>query len=213
MLAVAALVWCAFAVSWSYVHGARIPLLALVDLGFHELGHLVCYVFPVNDLLTAAAGSLFQVGVPVGLAAYFFVLRHDALGASVCCAWAATSARDVAVYVADAPYEQLPLLGGEHDWAYILGPEQLDRLDRAATYATFTRGLGILLALAATALALHTLLRSRTPASIARQPVPMRVLPSLENSTAATPRHPSESPDGSGDHEARIGGVGVAGDG
>jgi hypothetical protein len=182
MLAVAALVWCAFAVSWSYLHGARMPLLSLVDLGFHELGHLVCYVFPVSELLTAAAGSLFQIGVPVGLAAYFLVLRRDELAASVCFAWAATSARDVAVYVADAPYEQLPLLGGEHDWAYILGPEQLDRLDRAATYATLTRGLGLLLALTAATVALHSLLRARTgsPAT-ARERVPIRVLPSPDD--------------------------------
>ena len=43
---------------------ARVPLLAYVDLGFHELGHLLTY--PLPDLLTAMAGSLFQVAVPFG---------------------------------------------------------------------------------------------------------------------------------------------------
>jgi hypothetical protein len=86
------------------------------------------------------------------------------------------------VYIADAPEGQLPLLGGEHDWAYILGPEQLARLDRAATYATYTRGLGILLALTAAELALHTLLQSRAAThATPRERVPIRVLPSPDD--------------------------------
>ena len=55
-----------------------VPLLALVDLGFHELGHLVAA--PLPDLATALAGSVMQVAVPTGLAAYFLVRQRDLLG-------------------------------------------------------------------------------------------------------------------------------------
>ncbi len=29
---------------------------------------------------------------------------------------------DVSIYIADAPFQRLPLIGGSHDWAYLLGP-------------------------------------------------------------------------------------------
>lgn len=121
------------------LQGSRVPVLGAADLGFHELGHLVCYgldaALPWPEVLTAAAGSIFQIGVPLGLAVYFLVQRGDRLGGSVCLAWAATAAADVARYVADAPDESLPLIGGKHDWATILGPEHLDRLADASAWA------------------------------------------------------------------------------
>ena len=61
------------------------------------------------------AGSVLQVAVPLGLAAYFGLLRRkEWASAGFCLAWAGTSARDVAVYVADAPVQALPLIGGGH---------------------------------------------------------------------------------------------------
>jgi len=104
----------------AFVRSAQVPLLSLVDLGFHELGHLVTRPLPEVVMLMAGSGA--QIAVPIGLAAYFLFFRKDRLGVALCLAWAATSAKDVAVYVADAPYQALPLIGGEHDWAAILGP-------------------------------------------------------------------------------------------
>src|SRR4051812_33806951 len=127
------------ALGWLGLRGQRVPLLSMADLGFHELGHLVCYaidtVLPWPVALTAAAGSVAQVGVPVGLATYFLVARRDSVGGAVCLAWGATAAADVARYIADAPYQRLPLIGGEHDWATVLLPEHLNRLDQAAQWA------------------------------------------------------------------------------
>lgn len=100
------------------VRASPVPLLSLVDLGFHELGHLVAA--PLPDLATALAGSMSQIGVPAALAVYFLLRQRDLLAVGLCLVWAATSARNVAIYVADAPYEALPLFGGQHDWAYIL---------------------------------------------------------------------------------------------
>ncbi len=116
---------------FGFVRSARVPLLGLFDLGIHELGHLISYPLPVPRIVEAAAGSVAQVLVPLGLAAYFARGRHDVPAAAICAGWAATSMVDVSIYVADAPYERLSLIGGYHDWAYILGPAGLDHLDWA----------------------------------------------------------------------------------
>jgi hypothetical protein len=123
---------------YAFVRGAAVPVLSLVDLGFHELGHLLAA--PLPELLTAAAGSVFQVMVPVGLALYFWLRPNDRMAAGLCLAWAGASAQQVAVYVADAPTQLLPLIGGEHDWAYILG--RLGLMHRADTLATIVLWFG-----------------------------------------------------------------------
>jgi hypothetical protein len=155
----AALAACAVLGFFPYVRGTRVPLLSLADLGFHELGHLVMYVLPISQFLTAIMGSVMQVAVPLGLASYFGWWRRDLPSVAVCAAWAAANLHDVSVYVADAPYQRLPLLGGEHDWAYLLGPEQLDRLHAAHNVAAVVNGAGLvalLLALGACTYALVT---------------------------------------------------------
>jgi hypothetical protein len=130
---------------YPFVFEKRVPLLGLADLGFHELGHLLTYSLP--DPATAMAGSAMQVLVPLTLAAYFLLRAHrDLLATGLCLAWAGSAAADVAVYVADAPYEALPLIGGHHDWAFILG--RLGALDAAGGIAAWIRGAGGLLVLA-----------------------------------------------------------------
>jgi hypothetical protein len=128
--------------AYPFVLGRRVPLLGWVDLGFHELGHLITY--PLPDVATAMAGSATQVLVPLGLAACFlFRGQPDLLAVGLCLAWAGTSAADVAVYVADAPYQALELIGGHHDWAFILG--RLDAMQAAESIAAWIRVGGGLL--------------------------------------------------------------------
>jgi len=141
---------------FAFVREAPVPLLSLVDLGIHELGHMLTYVFP--DLVTAVAGSAFQVLVPVGLAAYFWLVGRDRMASGLCLAWAGTSAQQVAVYAADAPYQRLVLLGGEHDWAFIL--TRLGLLDRAGGLALAVRWLGLLLLMAGIGSCLWGLVRA-----------------------------------------------------
>ena len=135
---------------YAFVHGIRVPLLGGVDLGFHEFGHFATYVFP--EAVTAAMGSIAQILAPLLIAAYFLIFRRDVLGGALCLAWAGTSAQDVSVYIADAPFENLPLIGGEHDWATVLGPDHLNMLGSAHTIASIVKGLGLLLFLAGLAL-------------------------------------------------------------
>jgi len=128
----------------AFVQDQPVPLLEYVNLGIHELGHLVAILLP--PAVMAMMGSIAQVAVPLGIAVYF--LAHgERLGAGLCLAWAGTSARDVAVYIADAPYQRLQLIGGEHDWARILGPSHCNCIERAGDYASYVRGAGFVFVL------------------------------------------------------------------
>lgn len=129
--AIGAIWWVAF-----HQHDA-VPILTYVNFGIHELGHLVTYGF--SDLVTALTGSAAQVGIPLLLGAYFLLRGGDWLAAGLCLAWAGSAALEVAVYVADAPYQQLQLVGGQHDWAFILGPDGYGAMHKAAWLAEATR--------------------------------------------------------------------------
>lgn len=64
--------------------------------------------------------------------------------------------QDASVYIADAPYERLALIGGEHDWAFVF--DALHRMDQAGTVATLVRDAGLLVLLAAATVAVLGLL-------------------------------------------------------
>jgi hypothetical protein len=135
----------------SVANHAQVPFLAGVDLGVHEFGHMIAFWAPRT--LTLLAGSGLQILAPLGLAAYFLLGRHERLSAALCLAWAGSSARNVAVYVADAPYQRLPLWGGDgviHDWAFLLA----HGLGLAAPLAGVVEVLAWLLLAAALVLAL-----------------------------------------------------------
>lgn len=125
-----------------FVLETRVPLLGFVDLGFHELGHLVGYVFPVSEILTAALGSITQIAVPAGLAVYFLWWRKDRVAGGLMLAWTGTSAWDASVYIADAPYERLQLIGGDYDWAFLLGPTAFNNYAIADDLAAFVEFMG-----------------------------------------------------------------------
>src|SRR5213592_3143928 len=88
--AVAALGACLVLGWFAFVRSRNVPLLSLVDLGFHELGHLLTYWLP--DVVTAMMGSINQVLVPLGLATYF-LFRRDRLAGALCLAWAGPAPR------------------------------------------------------------------------------------------------------------------------
>ena len=112
-----------------------------VNLPIHETGHIV--FAPFGELLAAMGGSIFQVIFPAVFVVYF-VRRRDGFAASVALWWVAENLWYVAVYVADARAQALPLVGGgEHDWAFVLG--ELGLLDADQRIAGAIRLLGTLL--------------------------------------------------------------------
>jgi hypothetical protein len=116
-------------------------LIDNVNLPIHETGHIV--FSPFGELITALGGTLFQLIVPAVFVGYF-VRRRDQFAASIALWWVAENCWNIAVYVADAQEQALPLVGGgEHDWAFILA--ELDVLQQDARIAAMVRFAGTLL--------------------------------------------------------------------
>ncbi len=121
-----------------------------IDLVIHEAGHVLALVFP--RFFQILGGSALQVILPAVCALTFLHQRHLASFA-VALFWTGESITDVAIYMADAKTQALPLLGGDgtvHDWNYLLG--QLHLLGWAPSLARLTFGVGILLITAALAI-------------------------------------------------------------
>jgi hypothetical protein len=151
--------------AWFVFHaGQRPPGLTYMDIAVHETGHLLFE--PFGELAMLVMGSGTQILFPLALAGFFLAVRRDLLTGAVLLAWAGEAFGDAAIYVADAPYGVLPLLGGagEGDWTRILGPEHLSRMHLADEYARSLRVVGALLMLGAVAIAVLGLWRSRQPA-------------------------------------------------
>ena len=119
--------------------GRQVPGLTYVNLGLHELGHMLTY--STSDLTNSLAGPIAQVAIPAA-ARHLLLLAPRRLGRSPasCLVWAATSALEVSLYVADAPTQTLDLLGDDkHDWAFILGPDGYDVMEKAPSLADTIR--------------------------------------------------------------------------
>jgi len=98
-----------------------------ITLAVHELGHLLLGFF--GEWITVAGGSITQVAAPLAVALILYRQR-DYFGVAVGSAWLSMSLSNLAVYVADARAEELPLVslgGGDvvHDWNYLLGSVHL----------------------------------------------------------------------------------------
>lgn len=117
-------------------------LLAILDganLIFHEAGHVL--FSPFGDFLQYLGGSLVQVLIPAVCAVYFWVHQQRS-GSAVTLFWTGESITNVAIYVADARRMELPLIGGDHDWNYLLG--RLNLLNQAESLGRFVFVLGVI---------------------------------------------------------------------
>lgn len=187
---VVAAIACVAAGVWVLVGGQSAFLLSYVDLGFHELGHLVFSWVP--GLFPALAGSIIQVAVPIGLALYF-LLRKEPYGSGLMFAWAATSAAHVSVYAADAPFQTLTLLGGgTHDWAWVLG--SVGHIEWAAPLASGIRWFGVALAVIGLVVALWPLFTQRARARAEAQLKAERVAREASMRAKAPRRDPHNLP-------------------
>jgi hypothetical protein len=102
--------WLIFAYGYHFLDG--------VNLAFHEAGHL--FLTPFGQALHFLGGTLGQLAVPAAVALHFRA-RGDPFAAAVCWLWLGESGMNVAVYVADARAQALPLVGGGvHDWLWLL---------------------------------------------------------------------------------------------
>jgi hypothetical protein len=130
--------------------------LHLVNLVFHEAGHVV--FAPFGPFVAALGGSLMQLLIPLACAAALLTQAGDRFGAAVGLWWAGQNLVDLALYIGDARTLQLPLLGGAtgaevegHDWEAIL--TALGWLHRDTALAAISHRLGVLIMVVALAAA------------------------------------------------------------
>jgi hypothetical protein len=130
----------------------RDPLTAL-DLGIHELGHVLFQ--PFGQFMAIAGGSIFQLLFPL-LWLVGFLQKKWYFAASMCWCWLGMNFFDVATYAADARVRLLPLATGlaglyeqgsdetydrAHDWYQMLS--RLGKLDMDLAIARGLRIAGI----------------------------------------------------------------------
>jgi hypothetical protein len=136
-----------------YTAGKRWPfMLTMIRtwtfLPIHEAGHFFFRIF--GTTMTILGGSLLQVLVP--LAWFAVALRQRSHVAPVPLFFAGENIMDVSLYVRDAPWRLLPLLGGHksgHDWYNLL--TMWDAMEAAEGLADVLYFGGLVIGLAAIA--------------------------------------------------------------
>lgn len=122
-------------------------LLHLVNLPFHEAGHVVFR--PLGIFVTTLGGTLGQLLVPLVCLATLLLKTRDPFGAAVCFWWLGENFLDIAPYVNDARAGELPLVGGNfghsspygfHDWEYLLTETGLLRYDHVLAEVSHVTG-------------------------------------------------------------------------
>jgi hypothetical protein len=117
--------------------------LDLVNLAFHEAGHL--FLAPFGQTMHFLGGTLGQLAVPAGLAVYFVLARREPFAAAACTWWFGENFVNIAVYMADARDLALPLVGGgDHDWNNLFYTFGLLGQDSVAAVSAWTHRLGTL---------------------------------------------------------------------
>jgi len=126
--------------------------LHLVNLPFHEFGHILFR--PFGAFLASLGGTLGQLLMPLICFGVLLISTRDPFGASVALWWFGENFLDIAPYINDARAGQLPLLGGNygysspygfHDWEYILAESGLLHLDHALARTSYLLGTLIML--------------------------------------------------------------------
>lgn len=118
-----------------------------VNLVFHEAGHVLFAIFG-NRTLTILGGSLNQLLIPLIVLIIFFYKR-DTAGTGFALFWFFGNFLDVGIYMADARFLKLPLIGGlgmeAHDWRNLFNQFDLWSVDQLLSQAVFYSGwLGII---------------------------------------------------------------------
>jgi len=135
-----------FAVNYSYPFPLNIVYFFVDNflLIVHEAGHTFFSILGVR-FITILGGSLFQILLPLGILAYFWINRK-AIGIQLSLVLLGYSWLDVAAYAADGGARQMPLIGGlskaHHDWYNLLARMHL--LEYDFNIALTFVGIGVL---------------------------------------------------------------------
>lgn len=93
-------------------------IMDIINLYVHEAGHFFFQIF--GRWMHFIGGSLFQCLVPLAL--IIVTWRHNPSQAYYSGFWLGESMINVSIYIRDAPYRRLPLIGKGliHDWNWLL---------------------------------------------------------------------------------------------
>ncbi|MBI5476347.1 MAG: hypothetical protein HY964_06390 [Ignavibacteriales bacterium] len=113
-----------------------------MNLYMHEAGHLLFKIF--GRTIYFLGGSLTQILLPLALVVVIARQQNWYIGAAGF--WMGENMVNVSVYIKDAPYRKLHLIGRGliHDWNWLLS----DNLDAAEPLADFIFISGIIICLA-----------------------------------------------------------------
>lgn len=121
--------------------------LHLVNLPFHETGHIVFR--PFGSFITSLGGTISQLLMPIICFSVLLIKTRDTFGSSVTLWWFGENFFDIAPYVNDARSLTMPLVGGNfgysspygfHDWEYLLTESGLLQYDHFIAKTCFTIG-------------------------------------------------------------------------
>lgn len=133
-----------------------IPVIDDANLTIHEAGHPLFAIF--GETMGFLGGTLLQLLVPL-LFGFSFLRRADLFAAGVMLWWTGQNLLGIGKYIADARAQALPLIGGEHDWAFLLG--RFGVLEHDVVIGAVVRGFGFFFMCAALAAMLFVLSKNR----------------------------------------------------
>jgi hypothetical protein len=122
------------ALYFSFTRG-QYTLIDNIDLIIHEAGHFFFGFF--GDFIQMAGGTLMQILFPLFLAWYFYRNGYRT-GVQIFIFWLGQNLINISVYAADANKMQLKLIGGRHDWLYLLNKLNLLKSADEVGYVIFT---------------------------------------------------------------------------
>ena len=123
-----------------------LPFLHLVNLPFHEAGHII--FIPFGRFMQVLGGSLAQLLVPLVCAGAFLLTKRDPFAAAVAWWWMGQSLVDLSPYIYDARAGEMMLIGGItgrenpdfHDWKNLLMWTGLLKYDHTLASMAFYGG-------------------------------------------------------------------------
>jgi hypothetical protein len=125
---------------------AVMPFMHLVNLPFHEAGHIIFMLF--GRFIMFLGGTLGQLLIPVICMCAFLVKARNPFGASASLWWLGENFTDIAPYINDARALRLILIGGVtgrevdgHDWENILGTLGWLQYDHVFAHISYIIGI------------------------------------------------------------------------
>lgn len=91
--------------------------LDFIDLLIHEPGHLIFSLF--GQFAQFLGGTLLQILLPLSMAILFFI-KGSKYWSQLFLFWLGHNFINISVYVDDANKMKLKIIGGAHDWNWIL---------------------------------------------------------------------------------------------